>query len=252
MYIKFCRNYGLETKPPDEANAKLSPESKLSVELEGEKGKETQTQGNVRVYRALCVLLSIICLVLLLVIIILGMKFQAGSKACPEGEAITEADVRSVGRSLPPQTCSFEKCQALFPQSQSHSDRSRQPRLGCQQCADGWLPFDSECYYLSRHRLNWEESQRNCTARGGHLAIITNQRLQSFLSTEGSVRYWIGLRHSGTKWAWANNTVLGVSYWAEDGSKGDCGVLSGGDPPEKSWIKAPCFAHTYYICQLQM
>lgn len=42
------------------------------------------------------------------------------------------------------------------------------------------------------------------------------------------------------------------SYWAEDESQGDCGILSGGDPPEKSWIKAPCLAHTYYICQLQM
>lgn len=45
MYIKFCRNYGLETKPPDEANAKLSPESKLSVELEGEKGRPEQFIG---------------------------------------------------------------------------------------------------------------------------------------------------------------------------------------------------------------
>lgn len=42
MYIKFCRSYGEDKK--DEANANLSPESKLSVELEktGEKGRLEQ------------------------------------------------------------------------------------------------------------------------------------------------------------------------------------------------------------------
>lgn len=37
MYIKFCRSYGGDKK--DEASANLSPESKLSVELEGGKGR---------------------------------------------------------------------------------------------------------------------------------------------------------------------------------------------------------------------
>lgn len=37
MYIKFCRSYGEVEK--DEASASLSPKSKLSVELEGEKGR---------------------------------------------------------------------------------------------------------------------------------------------------------------------------------------------------------------------
>lgn len=37
MYIKFCRSYDGDKK--DEARANLSPGSKLSVELEGEKGR---------------------------------------------------------------------------------------------------------------------------------------------------------------------------------------------------------------------
>lgn len=37
MYIKFCRNYGADKK--DEAGTGLSPESKLSVDLEGKKGR---------------------------------------------------------------------------------------------------------------------------------------------------------------------------------------------------------------------
>ncbi|XP_078143232.1 C-type lectin domain family 2 member E isoform X2 [Centroberyx gerrardi] len=239
MYIKFCRSYDADAKPSDEAKKKLSPESKLSVELEGLEDK--QTQGNVRVYRALCVLLGLICLVLLLVIIILGVKLQTGPAVCPEVETpIAEEKQRSV----PPQTCSFEKCQTYIPKTQPQ-------RGGCQRCADGWLAFDNSCFYLSRHRLNWEESKRNCTARGGYLAVITNQKVQNFLSNRGNVKYWIGLRHEGSQWTWVNNSPLGESYWAEGGSTGDCGILSGGDPPEKSWTRGPCHSYTYYICQLQ-
>lgn len=100
MYIKFCRSYGEDKK--DEAKENLS--SKLSVELEGEKGRPQlhfskpswwsvllslkclaniwlmssssakQTEGNARLYRAGCILLTIMCLVLLLVVIVLSLK----------------------------------------------------------------------------------------------------------------------------------------------------------------------------------
>ncbi|XP_071373349.1 C-type lectin lectoxin-Lio3 isoform X2 [Centroberyx affinis] len=239
MYIKFCRSYDADAKPSDEAKKKLSLESKLSVDLEGLEDK--QTQGNVRVYRALCVCLGIICLVLLLVITILGVKLQTGPTVCPEG-AMSVAEDKE--RSIPPQTCSFEKCQTYFPRTQPQ-------RGGCHKCADGWLALDSSCFYLSRHKLSWEESQRNCTARGGNLAVITDQKVQNFLSNRGYMSYWIGLRHGGSQWTWVNNSLLGESYWAEDHSVGDCGILNGGDPPEKSWTKASCHSYTYYICQLQ-
>ena len=38
MYIKFCRSYDVD-KPSDEADRKLSPESKLSVELKQNEGR---------------------------------------------------------------------------------------------------------------------------------------------------------------------------------------------------------------------
>lgn len=57
------------------------------------------------------------------------------------------------------------------------------PDLGCRQCADGWLTFGRSCFFLSTYRLGWEQSQRNCTARGGSLAIITSREVQVDLSS---------------------------------------------------------------------
>ncbi|KAM7383318.1 hypothetical protein PAMP_002981 [Pampus punctatissimus] len=163
MYIKFCRNYGADKK--DEGGENLSPESKLSVELEREKGN--QTQGNARLF-AVCLFLSILCLVLLLVVVILGVKLQTGSTLCAK---IEETTAPNMPRNPFVETCSFEQCQSYLSKAQSK-------HLGCQQCPNGWLPLDRSCFYLSTFRLSWNMSQKNCTARGGSLAVITSQRLQ--------------------------------------------------------------------------
>ncbi|KAM7421013.1 hypothetical protein PAMA_015282 [Pampus argenteus] len=196
-----------------------------------------QTQGNVRLY-AVCLFLSIICLVLLLVVIILGVKLQTGCGKIEETAAPNMPTAPFV------RTCSFEQCQFSLSKAQFQN-------LGCQQCPNGWLPVDQSCFYLSRFRLSWDMSQKNCTARGGSLAVITSQRLQNFLTEKGNLKYWIGLRNQGATWTWVNNTVLKESYWADVESAGDCGILNSKIPPEKNWMQSPCNSYTYFICQLQ-
>nr|XP_040021771.1 C-type lectin domain family 2 member F isoform X2 [Gasterosteus aculeatus aculeatus] len=231
MYIKFCRTYGEEKK--DEGRENASPESKLSVELERGKGKKTVT--NTRLYRAACLFLTIICLVLLLVVIILSVKLQT-----------TTGETAAVGRQGAPLAprCSHDECLDLFPITQHQ-------RCACQQCAKGWLPFGRSCFFLSTYRLSWDESQRNCTANGGALAVVSNRRVQNFLTEKGKMMYWIGLRQKGAEWTWVDKTVLSQSYWKEGPSDGDCGILSN-DKPEKNWIKDSCDSVSYFICQLQL
>ncbi|XP_034409755.1 C-type lectin domain family 4 member A isoform X2 [Cyclopterus lumpus] len=235
MYIKFCRSYGVDKK--DKAGENLSPESKLSVELEGGKGK--QTEGNTPPYRAACLFLTIICLVLLLLIIILSVKLQTGSTVCPERAESTAAD--SGGAPFAPK-CSHEKCLALLP-----SPLPQRP--GSWRCADGSLPFGRSCFYLSTFKLSWDESQRNCTASGGALPVVTSQKVQNFLIAKGQMIYWIGLRRKAAAWTWVDNTVLQESYWAEEPEE-DCGILSTRNPPEKNWLTASCDSVTYFICQM--
>uniref|UniRef100_A0A8C9ZDM2 Si:dkey-26c10.5 n=1 Tax=Sander lucioperca TaxID=283035 RepID=A0A8C9ZDM2_SANLU len=198
-----------------------------------------QTEGNTRLYRAACLFLTIICLVLLLVVIILSVKLQTGSTVCPEREETTGAD-----RQSPPfaPTCSYEECQALLPNIQPQ-------HRSCQQCADGWLTLGRSCFFLSTFRLSWDESQSICISKGGALAVVTSQRVQSFLTKQGKMQYWIGLRRKEATWTWVNNTVLRESYWADNTLEGDCGILSSESPHQKNWIKASCKDYTYFICQ---
>ncbi|KAJ4931542.1 hypothetical protein JOQ06_025837 [Pogonophryne albipinna] len=198
------------------------------------------TEGNSRLYRAACLFLTIICLVLLLVVIILSVKLQTGSTICPEREGTT-ADER---RSRPSDsTCSHEKCEALFPEMQPQ-------HASCRQCPGGWLRYGPSCFYLSTFRLSWEESRRNCSFSGGSLAVITNRGLQYYLTKVGNLSYWIGLRQIATTWTWEDKTELTESYWADGGSTGDCGSLSSEKPAEKNWRNVPCGVSTYFICQL--
>ncbi|XP_008293992.1 early activation antigen CD69 [Stegastes partitus] len=124
--------------------------------------------------------------------------------------------------------------------------------LGCQQCATGWLALGRSCFYLSTFRLNWAESQRNCSSRGGSLAVVGSHGVQSFLTEKGFLKYWIGLKNEGSTWTWVNNTVLQKSYWADRPQEGDCGILSSQQPADRNWIRASCHASSYFICQLHV
>uniref|UniRef100_A0A671WB09 Si:dkey-26c10.5 n=1 Tax=Sparus aurata TaxID=8175 RepID=A0A671WB09_SPAAU len=197
-----------EEAEPDHYSKLQSPSDDIYSEAYygGAPGKEKAdkpAEGNTRLYRAVCLLLTILCLVLLLVVIVLSLKHVA-------------------------------------------------PQRRCQQCADGWLTFGRSCFFLSTFRLSWNESQRNCSARGGSLAVISSQSLQVDLILPGNMQYWIGLRQNSNTWTWVNNTALQQSYWARIRPKGDCGVLDSDSPPERNWFTAPCHTYTYFICQLQM
>ncbi|XP_037532168.1 early activation antigen CD69 [Nematolebias whitei] len=206
MYIKFCR-WDVEDKKDENLSAKLS------VELEGENGK--WTEGKERLYRFGCLLLTVLCFLLLLVVVFLSMKLQSGSPSCPT-----------------------QMCQKM-----------QNNYLNSQQCSKGWIPFGKSCFFLSTTRLTWDESQKNCSSSGGSLAVVTTRSVQNFLTDYGNVKYWIGLRHDNNAWNWVDNKQLEQSFWAKSTQNGDCALLSSEDPVETNWDRASCWAATYFICQ---
>ncbi|XP_038832585.1 C-type lectin domain family 10 member A-like isoform X3 [Salvelinus namaycush] len=300
MYIKFCRiaGSGVNAKLPHEANATFS------VEVKEQQEKDLQVLGNVGLYRAVCLLLSVICLVLLLVIIILCVKFPLQPQVChgtekgieakekgsvtekgieakekgsvtekgieakekgsvtekgieakekgsvtekgieaKEKGSVTEKGIEAKEeRFQSTEVCSLKTCQAQYFQQQSQVP-------ACHMCDEGWLHFESSCYFLSRDRMNWDESRDECKKRGADLAIITNKTVQTFLTKKGNLMYWIGLRQRTRNWVWVNNTALGQSYWSGSNRQGDCGLLTGRDPPERSWSSSSCDQYSFYICQ---
>ncbi|TWW79151.1 Asialoglycoprotein receptor 2 [Takifugu flavidus] len=245
MYITFCRSY-----EGDKNDGLISPDSKLCVQLDGEKSKkeEVKKEDKTRGYKLACLILSVLCLILLLLVIFLSTKplvlpflnsthhflsilAQTGSHFCPENEL----------RPIPP-TCSLENCQTLYNLPSN--------KRACQYCDEDWLPFGGSCYFLSTFRLSWSGSQKDCNDRGGSLAVIKSPEVQKFLSEESNLLYWIGLSQTNQTWTWVDNSRLQKSYWAENPGTGDCVYLYTDGHPEKNWIRKPCSAYTYFICQM--
>ncbi|KAJ8005151.1 hypothetical protein DPEC_G00143670 [Dallia pectoralis] len=248
MYIKFGR---IVSGGP----AKLSNEvdTKLSVELNEPQKQDLQVRANVGKYRAFCLLLSLICLVLLMVITVLSVKLQSTPPVCSDvenwiganeegGKVNSEMTEGKEGRSQSTQDCSLQKCQEHYPEQFKYDSE-------CRKCEKGWLYFEGACYFLSRNRMTWIDSRDECQKKGGNLAIINNQRVQTFLTKNGNLEYWIGLRRRTGTWFWVNNTAVGHSYWSDTRNQYDCGVLTGRDPPERSWTSSLCHVSIFYICQ---
>ncbi|XP_054637955.1 early activation antigen CD69 [Dunckerocampus dactyliophorus] len=194
------------------------------------KTQDKPPQGAMQCYRVGCLILTLVCLGLLVTVIVLVIK--CGSTDCPENPVPQPYDM-----------------------NQSKTCRSKgAPGCYCySECPTGWLRLDKSCFYLSTFRLSWEKSQKNCSEEGGSLAVISSHKIQNFLTQKGKdIKYWIGLRLIGTTWTWLNNTVVGQSYWRDNVTQGDCGILSSGDQTENNWMKYSCRAYTYYICQLPL
>ncbi|XP_056125931.1 CD209 antigen-like protein D isoform X1 [Rhinichthys klamathensis goyatoka] len=217
-------------------------EEKENKENKDEEKQETKDGSldiyrKVRVYRIISLVLFVICFLLLIVVFVLLIKLTGtGTEPCQV--------VEETNRSPPEQECSMKKCQEVYQQPFGETQHL------CSNCAKGWLRFENTCYFLSQTRLTWQQSREECQRKGGDLAVITNPRVQMYLSGKGNLHYWIGLTHVGTnEWTWINNTVLTVRYWEDDSSPGDCAILAANEPPERSWRPSHCKLYLQYICQ---
>lgn len=198
---------------------------------------EKQAAGKARWYRIVCFLLMVVCVILMVIIIALGVKLKSGSVLCP---ANVDAQGRMGGSIIP--SCTMEQCQGLYPVPKPQC-------RSCQQCPRKWRSFGDSCFYLSTSRKSWDDSQQYCASVGGSMVVVDSPGLQDFLSKQGTLKYWIGLRLRGASWMWNNNTALGQSYWQGDASNGDCGILDAELPAERNWVTSPCQYHSYFICQ---
>uniref|UniRef100_A0A8C7MWX4 C-type lectin domain family 4 member K n=1 Tax=Oncorhynchus kisutch TaxID=8019 RepID=A0A8C7MWX4_ONCKI len=94
-----------------------------------------------------------------------------------------------------------------------------------QLCSPGWEFYNGSCYYFSKEKMTWEQSQYACIHDGGHLVIIESQQEQEFIKQRvvalGIDPYdhspWIGLTDEKQEglWVWMDNTPLNenIKYW---------------------------------------
>ncbi|XP_038615487.1 natural killer cells antigen CD94-like [Tachyglossus aculeatus] len=77
-------------------------------------------------------------------------------------------------------------------------------------CSKNWIWSRGSCYYISKERKPWEDSQAACQKKNSSLLKIdSKEELQNFLKYLKSY-YWIGLSRNGTEgsWLWEDGSAL--------------------------------------------
>ncbi|KAJ8334421.1 hypothetical protein SKAU_G00400600 [Synaphobranchus kaupii] len=104
------------------------------------------------------------------------------------------------------------------------------------QCPQGFVLFNSHCYYFSLEKKSWNDSRKDCKERGADLVVIETEEKQ------------------GT-WFWVDESQLDVGYWSDgepnsyQGKNEDCVHTYRKKDALNNWNDARCNTSWYWVCE---
>jgi cysteine-rich repeat protein len=119
----------------------------------------------------------------------------------------------------------------------------------------GWsvFPRDGHAYRRFVERVQWEEAQAACAARGGHLVSFADEGEQTFVTGAFQGAYWIGAVYDPDKktWGWNTNQPLSHVDWAP----GEPNLLRNQHcvavDVDRRWYNRECDDRHGFVCEVE-
>ncbi|KAM8885530.1 C-type lectin domain family 4 member E-like [Spinachia spinachia] len=195
-----------------------------------------------------CVLYGVLVLLLLILLMVNGIKFSQLNKEITDVKLNLRILSKRTSSSTPDATTVRE---VLLTR--------RVPVKGT--CREGWMSFQTGCYWLSTTAATWSKAEDRCREQGGHLVVLNNVEELDYISEVVDIKYsyWIGLverDHEG-HWSWVDGTDFSSTptFWDngqpdnwENGE--DCGQIHASERRKrKMWNDADCHRTFKYVCE---
>ncbi|KAM9803539.1 macrophage mannose receptor 1-like [Syngnathus typhle] len=114
-------------------------------------------------------------------------------------------------------------------------------------CNDGNFLYGDHCYNYQKIYKSWEEAERFCVARGGHLASLHSKEEAQFVYDHSQSQHssFVGLKNkTKNEYKWSDGTAFDYKEW-EKNTTGDCAF-----PNSVGQISAcPCTKERPFVCK---
>ncbi|XP_076874377.1 uncharacterized protein LOC143524214 [Brachyhypopomus gauderio] len=211
-------------------------------------GDTTERRKPRRRLQMTAVCLGLLCVLLLVVIIVLWVKFTAERD---------QLQTRYSNLTVERDQLQTRNYNLTIERESVQRDRDRiQLRLSeiDKATEQGWMCFNSSFYYIStEEKKNWSESRQDCRERGADLVIINSREEQNFVSMmRRDKQVWIGLTNTNQDWKWVDGTALMTEYWRTgepNGPNEHCVSTGSGSDRVKNWADYQCIRFFFWICE---